>query len=136
MNQEITMDKRYRTRDGREVEILKVGVNLIGGYSVVGLIKLGDDTCVPASWMATGQHLKPVEGCNADLVEVTLQVDDKVMVRNHDKDAWERRYFAAFTPSGKVATWDGGAGSWVFQGNLAHTHTWNHWRLPSAEELA
>lgn len=136
MNQEIKMDKRYRTRDGREVEILKVGVDLGNGDSVVGLLKQNTGTWEYRAWTATGQFLKTMEWSDADLVEVTPQMDDKVMVRDDPRSTWVRRYFAGFTENGRILAWPGGADSWTWKGDMGRTISWNHWRLPTPEELA
>jgi len=63
----ISMDKKYRTRDGREVRIYAVD----GGceYPVHGAYKNDDGTWCPDSWNGDGRYLSDREW-RSDLIEV------------------------------------------------------------------
>ena len=61
----ISMDKQYRTRDGREVKIFMVDGG--GSCPVIGAVKLSEGPWVPCNWPADGAM---VSGSQTALIEV------------------------------------------------------------------
>ena len=63
----ISMDKKYRTRDGREVKLLMVDA---GGFEpVLGAYRVGDLGWMPIGWKADGFYYCPDDPSDYDLIE-------------------------------------------------------------------
>ena len=71
----VSMDKEYRTRDGKEVRVLCVDTKLATGESVAGIITQGPTPRV-TTWYKDGAYLGEVPHGD-DLIEVrpTVKVD-------------------------------------------------------------
>lgn len=72
MMTQISLDKHYKTRDGREVVLVALAPALEGecSYPVIGYIKSTDGRINPSSWTRAGEWLITGEGYDANLVEV------------------------------------------------------------------
>lgn len=57
--QRITMDKKYQTRDGRAVEILRTNVKN-GAFPIVGIIAERDGSEIQDRWTAGGGYYGPM----------------------------------------------------------------------------
>lgn len=124
MNQ-ISMDKKYRTRDYRDVEIIAVRVGI--EYGVIGIVK--GDKCYK-TWTHYGKTWCNDDKCNLDLIEVNpyadFKVDDKVIVWDDSVGIKYRAYFAGVNEQGLPLTWDEGQTSWTTKGNYNYTTAYDN----------
>lgn len=134
----IDINKKYKTRDGREVRIYATDGS--GGFSVHGAIKRDDGWGSPLVWAKDGRFNLDVDEQPMDLVEVSewddFKIDDPVMVARMGNDlseisGWSKRYFAGINEFGKPLTFRDGATSWTAD----QTTTWDLCRKPTPEEL-
>jgi len=77
MSDLISMDKQYKTRNGRAVEVLKTGVNHIT-YPVVVVITEGDGSQYSTSRTSTGRVVHNGGVNEGDLIEVKPRVKQDV----------------------------------------------------------
>lgn len=123
----ISMDKKYKTRDGRDVRILCTDAP--GDYPVVGLI----NNVLVHSWTSNGAFNRDPSLGPSDLIEVNewedFKIDEPVMVSNTG-DPCVRRHFAGIK-DGKPTVWDAGATRWTAN----RWRSWDHFRRPTPEEL-
>lgn len=132
----ITMDKTYRTRDGRQVRVICVDRNG-APHSVVALVRdphTGVDqikTCNP-----DGRTLPDAPDRDGDLIEVSpwddFKIDEPVYIRDSVDNEWMRRHFAGVAPDGRPSAWTDGCTSWSGAGRA---YSWNYCRRPTPEEL-
>ena len=61
-----------------------------------------------------------------------VKVDTPILVRDYEKAAWERRYFARFE-DGEVSAWNGGLTSWTTD-DEKNACFWNCAKLAESEE--
>lgn len=61
-----------------------------------------------------------------------VKVDTPILVRDSEKVAWERRYFARFE-DGEVSAWNGGLTSWTAD-NEENACFWKYAKLAESEE--
>ena len=119
------MDKKY-TMDGEPYVVLTV--TKPGKFPVAGHFSDGS----LMSFMADG-----TSRYGAALVEVSpyadFVIDEKVMIRDHDHQTWERRHFAGVNVDGKASAWNNGETKWTTQYPAT---TWEQCRRPTAKELA
>lgn len=131
----ISMDKKYTTRNGWPVRILCVDKHH-PSYTVVGLItnNQGEETMV--CWTPDGKYMLGYREHAYDLVEVTpyadFKIDEPVMARAFPGGLWFRRHFAGVTENGKPKTWDSGRTLFSSKGDFA---VWDECRRPTEEEL-
>ena len=85
---EIDPNKKYRTRDGREVRIYATGLG--GLYPVHGAINIRGDDWIVTSWMRNGSSFSDITA-DADLVEVKPR---------HKRTVWVNCY-----PNGRYLMW-------------------------------
>lgn len=52
---QITMEGKYKTEDGRPVEILRTGLYYDGPFNVLGIIWQGDGKCIVEAWTPDGK---------------------------------------------------------------------------------
>ena len=129
----ITMDKKYRCRDGVPVTVLAVGLNALGSVVAVRHTTNSGDVIImlEADGRWTGTDDNPI-----DLIEISpyddYKVDDPVMV-SHDGELWFRRHFAGVDKDGNPTAFDRGATSWS-KPEYAPTR-WEYCRRPTPEEL-
>lgn len=130
----ISMDKKYKTRDGEPVRLLCTDAK--GPYPVVGLVRR-TDVDIFGSWAADGRIMAfgKLKSGN-DLIEVQpyedFKIDGPVMVRNYNDDEWVHRHFAGVSKEdGLAMTWMNGKTSFTTK----HTTTWNQCRRPTPDEL-
>ena len=76
----ISMDKKYKTRDGQEVRIYAVDVE-DAEYSVHGAIKYNDGW-VPESWLDHGGYRVDVS-CKYDLIEIKSEKEQLIELVNN-----------------------------------------------------
>lgn len=128
---QISMDKKYRTRGGRQVRILCV--NLRSSRPVCAAI-YGDDVEMAIEFYADGR-VSLYGDDHLDLVEVSpyedFKTDDPVMVRVAD-DRWLPRYFS-HVKDGKAFCFLDGRTSWTCGDAVSE---WGECRRPTPEELA
>lgn len=128
---EISMDKQYRTRDGREVRVLCVDRSH-QNYPVVALI--GDDGAIE-SFTAEGSHqAHSVGDSEFDLIEYNpaqyLKLDQPIWVRNSPTGHWVPRHFAE-AQGQSVKCWDdGGTSHTCDQYNKSY---WEYWTATKPE---
>lgn len=71
----ISLDKKYRTRDGREARIYALDGDRLDQWPVHGAIKSPDGPWILASWRADGScRLNPRLESRNDLIEVKPEV--------------------------------------------------------------
>lgn len=127
----IQMNKKYKTRSGKDVRILCIDKG--GRYPVVGIV---DSDVI----FFTETGVTWLQG-NLDLVEISPFADfkdgDPVMVRNRDDEEWDRRYFHSLTEVDnrlggcRILVYKYGATKWSGK----ETNDWAQCRRPTAEEL-
>jgi hypothetical protein len=105
---EISMDKKYETKDGRTVELA-----VIKNSSVYGFL----DGISMTKWSVYGKfHIDNQCESDLDLIEVNpyadFKVDDKVIVWDDGDFRRHKGYFAGVHESGKPMVWNYGATSW------------------------
>lgn len=114
------MVKKYKTRDGFNVEILKTDLNLEDGRSVVALIERIDGLVLCREYFSNGDRYIDEE-FKFDLVEVPpyddFKIDDKVLVWGNESIGVVKRYFAGITRDGKPMTFPAGATSFSHNKN-------------------
>lgn len=127
----INISKKYRTRNGFDVEIFKIipaAEIYPSKHRVIGAIIQRNGLYDMNCWMLDGRFRGDGEFCY-DLVEVSpyedFKVDDKVV-------CWDaiftnnqhRRYFSHVDKDGRPNTFVDGATSWSSHGS--HTVSWDH----------
>lgn len=122
---DISMDKKYRTRDGREVRLY--AVNGGGNYPVHGAIDGGGDAWHLEAWAIDGKQHDDAPGPQSgDLIEINpydhLRKGDRVLV-SIDGGSIVRRYFSHVGEDGRPHAFINGATEWSSSGN---TWPWNY----------
>jgi hypothetical protein len=129
---EISMDKKYRARNGRPARVICVDAK--GAQPVVALVYGGGsefviNTSLKGEFFDGDLH-------ELDLIEVSpyedFEVDEPVMVRDHEDNRWLRKYFAGVDGDGKPSTWVLGSTKWTSGGKKT---SWGECRRPTPEEL-
>ena len=133
--QKIDISKKYRTRSGYGVEILKTSLrNSV--FPVVAIINTAEKQIL-AGFTEYGKFYGDGES-DMDLVEVSpyedFKIDEPVMVRDFENQSWAKRYFAGVN-NGKPSVWCAGATSWSSESNEDFVY-WKFCRRPTPEELA
>jgi len=110
----IEINKKYRTRDGRQVEILKTDFR--SKYPVIAIIDNEEIEQYSESgqcWLFGGEY---------DLIEVGkydhIKIDDNVVVWSFAND-YHRRHFAGISEQGWPITWDAGRTSFTNTGAIS-----------------
>lgn len=131
----ISMDKKYRTRDGLPVRILCLDMK-DPDYPVVGLAESPNGYELMCCFTPEGRFSICDSEHDRDLIEVSpyedFKIDEPVMVR--DGNGWERRHFAGVHSNGKPMTWIDGYTS--FTSGNSRACAWHECRRPTPEELA
>lgn len=111
---EIRMNKKYETRDKRDVQIIAICDKL--DKPVIGLIEGERHT---RCWYIDGTYFNDVDGykdCGLGLIEFTpyadFKVDDKVLVTNKDAAMWKKGHFMGVV-DGKAVIFDDGKTSYT-----------------------
>lgn len=129
----ISMDKQYRTRDGREVRVLCVDRNH-QDYPVVALI--GDDDDVESFTAEGSYRAHSVSDFGFDLIEYNpaqdLNLDQPIWVRNWSTAGWVPRHFASVNNRGKVMCWDDGCTSFTATEKYKKS-AWDYWAATKPE---
>lgn len=128
----ITMDKKYRCRDGVPVTVLAVGLNAHG--SVVA-VRHNTNSDVVIMLSSDGRWADNYDN-PMDLIELSpyddFKIDDKVMV-SLDADVWFKRHFAGVDIDGTPTAFEDGSTSWSrLRYEIIH---WKYCRRPTPEEL-
>ena len=137
--QKIDISKKYRTRSGFSVEILKTDL-LTELYPVIAIINKPNNQYV-LQFTEYGIHINGRE-CEHDLIEVNpyedFVVDEPVMVRDKPEDKWSCAFFAGISIiSGKPTVWPRGTSSWTaIDKQCSEWFAYNECRRPTPEELA
>ena len=131
----IDISKKYRTRSGFPVEILKTGLrNSV--FSVAALIDTTEKQIVVGLTEDGNFYVSGRESA-LDLVEISpyegFKIDEPVMVRDYEKDSWKKAHFAGVSCRGYAKTWQDGETSWTSDGSML---TWKFCRRPTSEELS
>lgn len=108
----IELGKKYRTMDGRSVDLLAIRPEL--HQRIIGIV----DNAIE-QWHEDGFYFDDEESCY-DLIEVTpyadFKVDDKVLVSNFNVNKWYRRHFKNVVDSHKVECFVDGQTQWSSKG--------------------
>lgn len=106
----IDLNKKYRTADGRKVELLSVNGKYNPIRSIVGQVQASDGLWTILSWTPEGEAFMGID----NLVEVEpwegLEVDDIIMVVIARGDTPAPRHYA-------------GSGKFFGNGRSSHTYT-------------
>lgn len=120
----VELGKKYKTRDGFDVEIIAIRPELKDG--VIGIMK-GEDFV--REWATDGTYSHDKEPCDFDLIEVppyaNLKVDDKVIVWDDNVGIKYRGYFAGVNEQDDPLVWDNGT-SWSNSANLNYTTVYDN----------
>lgn len=132
----ISMDKKYRTRNGRAVRVLCVD-RKCDEFPVVAAVLSSDGKETIHTFTAEGKYALGDHKTPTDLVEVSewddFKIDDLVMVRNTDDGAWNLRHFAGVdSKCDRPSTWVDGTTSWTANRSKS---IWIYCRKPTEEEL-
>ena len=127
----ISMDKKYRTKEGDNVRIVCVDVN--NNYPILGLLMDSNGFEITQTYDPNGQYYSGISGVK-DLVEVNeyedFKIDEPVMMRMKNGVKWHERHFAG-VDNGKPMAWANGETSWSSHTTCA----WDRCRRPTKEEL-
>jgi hypothetical protein len=109
---QISMDKKYKTLDGRDAKIIAICDNL--DQPVIGIV---DGHNAITQWTIDGRKWKGGFDRYLDLVEVSpyadFKVDDKVLVNDGEDKCWYKRYFAGIdSDTGEALAFLDGKTSW------------------------
>ena len=114
----IDINKKYRTRDGRQVRLLCIDRDAWNkDESVVGLLRDWHYEKI-FTWMSDGTYNSVGDGAeHLDLIEVQpyedFKIDDKVLVRNTNNVSWIKRHFAGVDEYGRPFVFKYGMTSWT-----------------------
>jgi len=115
MTNEISLDKKYRTRNGREVVLYCIDAP--GRFPVHGRVEDEFGNSAIKSWLSDGKYCANSPTGGYDLIEVgsydDFKIDDPVLVRDHIEGSWQKGHFAGVSQLGYLMTWDGGGTSWT-----------------------
>ena len=132
---QFAMDKKYRTRAGDEVEILKVDAKK--ARPVLGIIKHPDGVEYVESWPSDGKYHEDKVKSDYDLIEVRpyedFKKDEPVLVRQDENHLWGKRHFSHVGSNGLAYCFVFGRTSWTNSSGI--TTAWNFFRRPTPEEL-
>lgn len=128
----ISMDKKYKTRDGRPVRILCVDLKN-QTYPVLALVmKASEETIITCT--KDGDYVGNHEH-ELDLIEISpyegFKIDDPVMVSD-DGNFWLPRHFAGIGKEGRPRAYRNGTTSWS---TTESSLSWDHCRRSTTEEL-
>jgi hypothetical protein len=130
----ISMDKKYRTRNGRPVRILCLDME-DPDHPVVGLMTCETGFEVMACFTPEGRFTIMIDQDDFDLIEVSpyedFKIDEPVMVRTAGL-SWYKRHFAGVTEGGKPLAWPDGGSSFS---TGPDTLIWDECRRPTPEEF-
>lgn len=104
MSDLISTDKQYRTRDGREVEVLRVDVEH-DCFTVVVLVKAENGNQYPAARTSTG-HVCSRGSSKGDLIEVKPRIKRDAWINvygNHTKLHTSRKQADANSSKDRIA---------------------------------
>ena len=128
----ISMDKKYRTKEGNPVRILCVD-RINSTYPVTALVLENKNEYFRA-YTEDGKHNVSRENHYLNLVEVNeyddFKIDEPVMMRMKNGANWHRRHFAG-VDNGKPKAWSNECTSWT--SNISCV--WDRCRRPTKEEL-
>jgi len=135
----ITMDKKYKTRNGKSVRVLCTDMlrPKQTPYPIVALVEWFNEQERVINYTKRGSYSKGTEH-SFDLVEVSewddFKIDEKVLVRQHGQDYWIHRNFAGIDEdSGQPTTFSKGQSSWTSASKPA---LYEECRRPTKEELS
>ena len=114
MTKLISMDKQYKTRDGRSVRILCVDRE-DSSFPVVALVADENDDDL-AIYTADGSFFRDGTQHRLDLIEVSqwdFPIDTPVLVRDADDQEWSCRHFAGVDDEGVPLAYVNGTTSWT-----------------------
>ena len=120
MTKPVSMEKKYRTRDGRNVRVLLLDWEH-DEYPVVAVMK--DQVVV---YTAQGKYYSNSQESSFDLIEVSqwdFPIDTPVLVRDYDNEVWNKRYFSGVNKEGKPTAFERGVTSFSAEPNVRKV-TW------------
>jgi len=139
----VLMDKKYRTRGGDKVTILKTDLNN-KNFPVLGIVTNKEGIEEARAWTSSGKCVVifgiPFEGLKSDydLIEVTpwddLLIDELVLYKTNEDEAWYRGHFAGINDIGGGSfpfVWSGGLTSWTTINSISVVEC----RRPTQEEI-
>ena len=110
----VSMDKKYKTRNGCDVRILCVDMKN-KNYQVVGIVTDKDGEELEQSFTSSGQFINTKDEHKLDLIEVSpyadFKIDDKVSYDN--KTYGGRGHFAGLDNNGNPMVWQNGGTSFT-----------------------
>lgn len=131
----ITLDGKYKTRDGKEARILWVDFKHPDNLCVIAVIKESDNQELLHSYTINGYYRPDEVESIKDLIPVNpykdFKIDEPVLVSNYlDVNDWQKRHFAGISEDGKPLAFTNGKTSWTAKSiNEVNTVTeWNFCR--------
>lgn len=126
----ISMEKKYRTRDGKPARVLCVD----SGFKDHPVIAIISGNFIH-SFTEDGFLHKDKCHYDIDLIEDTpyadFKIDEPVMVKDAINQTWLRGHFAGVNSNGSPTVWAGGGTSWT----ACFTQYWEECRRPTEQEL-
>lgn len=92
--------------------------------------KCTNTSCVKCHLYRTIWLMEEYEEPEVDWSKV--EVDTKILVREHEDDKWCKRYFAKYE-DGKVYAWNNGTTGWVMNYDSGCMATWKYAKLAETE---
>lgn len=84
----IEMGKKYQTRDGRAVEILRTGLYCDSPFNVLGIIWKGDGKCIVEAWTPEGKTTHDSIVYNNDLIPIPTKHEGWVLLNKYGNVAF------------------------------------------------
>ena len=110
MTDKITMTDIYKTVDGQPVRVLCTD-RPDSQYPVIAIVGEAGSTSVEG-YTSDGFYNSYKSYSSKNLIKVgpydNLQIDDKVVVRDNEKEPWAKRHFAGVNEDGKALAWRSG----------------------------
>ena len=128
----IDLSKKYRTRDGKEVELYayKEGQE----HPILGAVHYPNEW-VETSWTTDGKFSSIADEVDDDLIEVSpyedFKIDDPVLVSSNGKN-WHKRHFAGVNRQNEPKAYEEGRTSFTAEDHMITI--WNYCKRPDEKE--
>lgn len=133
----ISMDKQYRTRDGKDVVLYTADRKHDGGYTVVGGIIENNGEHSLQIWKSNGSINPSGIENKEDLIEYNpaqdLKMDQAIWVKDYNDTEWYPRHFKGVSSNGNVECWTEGRTSHTASKEYYMFTQWAEWAATKPE---